>query len=181
MEYVSILLTLNESFFYRPCLLIILSGFGGMVSPLISQTLIAAGVPWRHFYLGSLVLSASNIAFLVLTHRPTSNEYLRDREAVLRKEASKVDDKLSNYDKLEKQGSCPSLPKSNGTSTEKDKSVPRNFFSRALADFVVSPCSGSAPAVPMGRGLVRIPLLRLVRLTSSRLFSVYAYFGSVRP
>ncbi|KAF8203264.1 hypothetical protein BJ912DRAFT_920416 [Pholiota molesta] len=54
--------------------------FGGTISPLVCQSLMAVGVPWNHFYLGSLVLSASNTTFLVLTYKPTPTESLRDCE-----------------------------------------------------------------------------------------------------
>jgi hypothetical protein len=41
------------------------------------------GIPWSHFYLGSLVLSALNVAFLVITFQPTTTEFLSDRENAL--------------------------------------------------------------------------------------------------
>jgi hypothetical protein len=41
------------------------------------------GIPWSHFYLGSLVLSAFNVAFLVITFQPTTTEFLSDRENVM--------------------------------------------------------------------------------------------------
>ena len=41
------------------------------------------GIPWSHFYLGSLVLSAFNVAFLVTTFQPTTTEFLSDRENAL--------------------------------------------------------------------------------------------------
>ena len=41
------------------------------------------GIPWSHFYLGSLVLSAFNVAFLVITFQPTKTEFLSDREDAL--------------------------------------------------------------------------------------------------
>lgn len=43
----------------------------------------AAGVPWPHFYFGSLVLSALNTSFLVIAFRPTKNEFKRERHAAL--------------------------------------------------------------------------------------------------
>ncbi|KJA25980.1 hypothetical protein HYPSUDRAFT_64204 [Hypholoma sublateritium FD-334 SS-4] len=57
--------------------------FGGFISPLVCQSVINMGVPWRHYYLGSLVLSGSNITFLVLTYRPTQIEFRQDRNAAL--------------------------------------------------------------------------------------------------
>ena len=41
------------------------------------------GIPWSHFYLGSLILSALNVAFLVITFQPTSMEFSSDRENAL--------------------------------------------------------------------------------------------------
>ena len=68
------------SWLLLPHLLNINSGFGGVVSPLVCQSAVDAGVPWPKFYLASLVLSATNVAFLVSTFRPTSTEFLRDRQ-----------------------------------------------------------------------------------------------------
>ncbi|KAJ3507663.1 hypothetical protein NLJ89_g6181 [Agrocybe chaxingu] len=56
---------------------------GGVASPLVCQGLISKGVPWNHFYLGSLVLSAMNTTFLVLTFMPTEAEFLCDRETAI--------------------------------------------------------------------------------------------------
>jgi len=39
-----------------------LMSLGAFASPLVCQTIIAMGIPWPHFYLGSLVLSAFNVA-----------------------------------------------------------------------------------------------------------------------
>jgi len=50
---------------------------------LVCQALIAKGVPWFQFYFGSLVLSAINVTFLVLTFKPTASEFLRDRESAM--------------------------------------------------------------------------------------------------
>lgn len=58
-------------------------GLGGVASPLVCQAIIAVGIPWSHFYFGSLVLSALNVAFLVVTFMPTTAEFLRDREIAL--------------------------------------------------------------------------------------------------
>lgn len=55
-------------------------GLGGVASPLLCQSLIAINVPWFKFYLGSLVLSAINVAMLVSTFKPTEREFMRDRQ-----------------------------------------------------------------------------------------------------
>ena len=56
---------------------------GAVASPLVCQAIMARGVPWFQFYFGSLVLSAINVTFLVLTFKPTASEFLRDRENAL--------------------------------------------------------------------------------------------------
>jgi hypothetical protein len=53
-------------------------GLGGFASPLVCQTLIAQGVPWRNFYLGSLIVSTLNMCFLTYTFRPTRKEFESD-------------------------------------------------------------------------------------------------------
>ncbi|EIW86532.1 MFS general substrate transporter [Coniophora puteana RWD-64-598 SS2] len=56
---------------------------GSFLAPLVCQTIMATGVPWRHFYLGSLVLSGINIAFLIWAFRPTVNEFEADKKAAI--------------------------------------------------------------------------------------------------
>lgn len=58
-------------------------GFGGVVSPIVCQALIAIGIPYYQFYFGSLVLSGFNIAFLVATYMPTPREFATDRESTI--------------------------------------------------------------------------------------------------
>ncbi|KAF8640884.1 hypothetical protein AX17_000532 [Amanita inopinata Kibby_2008] len=53
--------------------------FGGVASPLVCQAIIARGVPWSHFYFGSLVVSGLNFGFLLLTFWPTPNELSQER------------------------------------------------------------------------------------------------------
>lgn len=43
----------------------------------------AKGIPWRHFYLGSLVLSAIGLSLIIFAFRPTRNEFIADRKAAL--------------------------------------------------------------------------------------------------
>ncbi|KAJ3498028.1 hypothetical protein NLJ89_g10274 [Agrocybe chaxingu] len=63
-------------------------GYGlGLTSeciPFLFISIIATGVPWYHFYYGSLALSAVNIAFLASTFRPTPSESYRERQDALR-------------------------------------------------------------------------------------------------
>ncbi|EKM83426.1 hypothetical protein AGABI1DRAFT_123756 [Agaricus bisporus var. burnettii JB137-S8] len=54
-------------------------GIGSLLSPLICQSLISAGIPWNQFYFGSLVLAAFNFGFLTVTFRPTINEWVKER------------------------------------------------------------------------------------------------------
>ncbi|KAG0702706.1 major facilitator superfamily domain-containing protein, partial [Suillus ampliporus] len=56
---------------------------GSFLAPLVCQTLLAKGIPWRHFYLGSLVVSAIALSSIIFSFRPTRNEFLADRKAAL--------------------------------------------------------------------------------------------------
>jgi hypothetical protein len=52
---------------------------GAFFSPLICQSLMSHGVPWRNFYLGSLVLSVLNLMFISFAYHPTLAEFSYDR------------------------------------------------------------------------------------------------------
>jgi hypothetical protein len=41
------------------------------------------GIPWKHFYLGSLVISVIALSLTIFSFRPTRNEFLADRNAAL--------------------------------------------------------------------------------------------------
>ncbi|KAG2154538.1 major facilitator superfamily domain-containing protein, partial [Suillus clintonianus] len=56
---------------------------GSFSAPLVCQTLMAKGIPWKHFYLGSLVISAIALILTIFSFRPTRNEFLADRKAAL--------------------------------------------------------------------------------------------------
>lgn len=56
---------------------------GSFSAPLVCQTLMAKGIPWKHFYLGSLVISVIALSLTVFSFRPTRNEFLADRNAAL--------------------------------------------------------------------------------------------------
>jgi len=56
---------------------------GSFSAPLVCQTLLAKGIPWRNFYLGSLVLSAIALSLILFNFRPTHKEFLADRKAAL--------------------------------------------------------------------------------------------------
>ncbi|KAJ3551039.1 hypothetical protein NMY22_g41 [Coprinellus aureogranulatus] len=74
--------TLNEYFAIVPKHLsysFSLWGFGSVIAPLICQALLARGVPWYKFYLGTLVGSALNFAFLAVTFRATPAEFAREK------------------------------------------------------------------------------------------------------
>jgi hypothetical protein len=49
----------------------------------VCQAVIAAGVPWPHFYFGSLVLSALNIIFVLCVFSATQAEFDKDRRTAL--------------------------------------------------------------------------------------------------
>ncbi|KAJ7655038.1 hypothetical protein DFH06DRAFT_1413366 [Mycena polygramma] len=56
---------------------------GSVVSPFIFQVVVAAGVPWTHFYFGSLVPAAANIVFLAITFFPTTHEFATDHKKAM--------------------------------------------------------------------------------------------------
>lgn len=56
---------------------------GSFSAPLVCQTLMAEGILWKHFYLGSLVISAIALSLTIFSFRPTRNEFLADRKAAL--------------------------------------------------------------------------------------------------
>ncbi|KAF7339651.1 MFS domain-containing protein [Mycena sanguinolenta] len=61
-------------------------GFGAVVSPLIFQATAAAGLPWAHFYFGSLVSGSPDLlgfVFLSITFYPTALEFEMDRKNAL--------------------------------------------------------------------------------------------------
>lgn len=85
----------TDSNFFR--LLISTPGLGAVASPLVFQVTVAAGLPWPHFYFGSLVnlplsktntpltshpqvLAAVNYMFLGITFMPTAREFSTDRK-----------------------------------------------------------------------------------------------------
>lgn len=57
-----------------------MAAVGACVAPLICQTLLARGISWAHFYLGSLVLSALNTTLLSLAFRVSRNESTDEQE-----------------------------------------------------------------------------------------------------
>ncbi|KAJ7597630.1 MFS general substrate transporter [Mycena floridula] len=83
--------------------------FGGAISPIVCQALVASGVPWQHFYLGSIVISALNITFLALTFRPSSEELAQEINAFPIQSEPTSSDKTSKdvelVDKLPSQSS----------------------------------------------------------------------------
>ncbi|PFH46989.1 hypothetical protein AMATHDRAFT_77416 [Amanita thiersii Skay4041] len=90
--------------------------FGGVVSPLICQAITSKKVPWSHFYFGSLVLSVLNLAFLVLTFRPTDTELNHERrEAAAKTTKPLTEDYFSAISSTVEDPFAPSSP----TSTER--------------------------------------------------------------
>ncbi|KAH9947661.1 MFS general substrate transporter [Amylocystis lapponica] len=55
---------------------------GAFCAPLVCQSVIATGIPWAHFYLGSLVVSALNTSLIVFAFRPAVNELQRESRFV---------------------------------------------------------------------------------------------------
>ncbi|GLB36387.1 hypothetical protein LshimejAT787_0306750 [Lyophyllum shimeji] len=67
---------------------------GGVLSPILCQTLISSSIPWVRFYFGSLVLSGINAALLYFAFKPTARENSREwREFTV--ETSKIVSPLS--------------------------------------------------------------------------------------
>ncbi|KAG2160040.1 major facilitator superfamily domain-containing protein [Suillus bovinus] len=56
---------------------------GSFSAPLVCQTLMAEGISWKHFYLGSLVISAIALSLTIFSFRPTRDEFLADRKVAL--------------------------------------------------------------------------------------------------
>ena len=61
-------------------LIVVPEGFGSFMAPLVCQSLIAKGIPWFHFYFGSLVLSAMNLGVLAVAFYPSLAELQLERE-----------------------------------------------------------------------------------------------------
>ncbi|KAG5648169.1 hypothetical protein DXG03_006124 [Asterophora parasitica] len=59
---------------FRPHLILLHEGLGGVLSPIVAQTVVSSGIPWPRFYFGSLVLSVINAAGLSLAFKPTARE-----------------------------------------------------------------------------------------------------------
>ncbi|KAJ7706409.1 major facilitator superfamily domain-containing protein [Mycena rosella] len=64
-------------------------GLGAVASPLVFQATAAAGLPWTHFYFGSLVLAAFSFVFLGITFMPTAREFAMDRKTALNEAESR--------------------------------------------------------------------------------------------
>lgn len=93
------------------------SGIGAVVSPLVCQSVLATGVPWPHFYFGSLVVSAINTSLLFYAFKPTLNEFLTERKAALdsviphvltRKSESRSAGASADYIPSDEKGQTPS-------------------------------------------------------------------------
>ncbi|KAJ6473536.1 major facilitator superfamily domain-containing protein [Mycena vitilis] len=57
---------------------------GAVASPLIFQLTAAAGLPWTHFYFGSLVRNPADLPmFLAITFFPTTHEFAVDRKRAI--------------------------------------------------------------------------------------------------
>jgi hypothetical protein len=57
-----------------------------MCSPLVCQSIAAAGTPWGNFYFGSLVLSFLNVVFVAYSFRPTLGEQEKEMDEYLSKQ-----------------------------------------------------------------------------------------------
>lgn len=78
------------------------------MAPLVCQSLIAKGVPWFHFYYGSIVLSAINLGILGLAFFPTHTELQEEQ--------------LSNGNKVHSSSAIPS-PQDEKSQTDLEKDI----------------------------------------------------------
>ena len=89
------------------------AAIGACAAPLICQTLLARGIPWAHFYLGSLVLSALNTTLLTLAFRPSRKESADERQRYLNISSR------SAQTSTKVRSTCASEKRPEQTSTEK--------------------------------------------------------------
>ncbi|EAU93127.2 hypothetical protein CC1G_12662 [Coprinopsis cinerea okayama7 len=71
--------------------------FGTVAAPLVCQTIISKGVPWPHFYFGSLVLAGMNTLLLAVAFAPTHLEFNSERRQL-------TDDTSCSTPSSEKEG-----------------------------------------------------------------------------
>lgn len=129
------------------------------------QSVINTGVPWSHYYLGSLVLSGSNITFLVLTYRPTQIEFRRDRDAALQGGKETKRHSISfDHEISEKQDSChSSTPSKEITSNKRKSKLFAALGCKSSLIIISSPHTYHSTTIAMGGFHVCLPILRLVR------------------
>lgn len=91
-----------------------IAGLGAMASPLVCQSVITTGVPWFHFYLGSLVLSALNVVLLAVTFRPNMAESAKEHRMALNeaRAGAATESGARNDANPSKKASSPSCPAS---------------------------------------------------------------------
>ena len=94
---------------------------GAFAAPFVCQTLLARGIPWSHFYLGSLILSAMNTGLLALSFRPTRNERTQDSNCSSTLDGAHIEARMQsngiNSDATE--GGSPTRDRSNTVMSEK--------------------------------------------------------------
>ncbi|KAI5124457.1 hypothetical protein M0805_008341 [Coniferiporia weirii] len=94
------------------------NAFGAFAAPLVCQTLLARGIPWSHFYLGSLVLSVINTTLLSLAFRPTRNEYIEEGNGVpacVEAPTLRSDKHIAN---VENEGKASAMPRTDTVLSE---------------------------------------------------------------
>jgi hypothetical protein len=128
------------------------TAFGAFVAPFVCQTLLAEGVPWRFFYIGSLAFSGLNTAFVAYAYWPTNEELceeermhvqsMQDCSSTLNSPAESSspatfdDEKLSKASSLEASGTSNSGKSANLYELQtclNDETSPRfglNYFIR---------------------------------------------------
>lgn len=153
-------------------------GFGSVASPLVCQSIIATGVPWFHFYLGSLVLSALNVIFLAVTFKPSSAEFAKEHQVALDEARARVTASCSAADDAGQSEKALPLVLRCKSENDKQKSRPLrslirrkfhvNIFTSCFPLDFISPEAGTLYAISMGLLRVCAALLWNVSFAVSR-------------
>ncbi|EJD04321.1 MFS general substrate transporter [Fomitiporia mediterranea MF3/22] len=97
------------------------NSIGAFAAPFVCQTLLARGIPWSHFYLGSLILSAMNTGLLALSFRPTRNERTQDSNCSSTLDGAYIETRMqsSSFNSGATEEGSPTRARSNTAMSEK--------------------------------------------------------------
>lgn len=84
---------------------------GAFVSPLVCQTLLAQGWAWNNFYYLSTALSSTGATMLILTFRPTDQEFLQETKWDERSDTSSDLTKTNSKDSSEPPSPASTIDK----------------------------------------------------------------------